>query len=300
VRDYWRGERSTIGELANRLTGSSDLYESDGRRPLASINFVTAHDGFTLRDLVSYDEPHNEANGEEAGEPFNRSWNGGVEGETNDAVIRELRARQRRNLLLTLMLSQGVPMLLGGDELGRTQRGNNNAYSQDNDISWYDWDRADTELMAFVRRLIRLRLDHPVFRRRNWFAGHPIGQAHADDLPDIAWFAPDAQEMVEEQWREADAKSMAVFLNGQAITSRGRRGERITDDSFFLMFNAHDDAVAFTLPDATWGRRWAAEIDTAAVPAPGDEVSEASAGDAIKVSARSAVVLRRLDDTERA
>jgi isoamylase len=298
IRDYWRGEPSTLGDLANRLTGSSDLYQSDGRRPRASVNFVTAHDGFTLADLVSYNEPHNEANGEESGEAHNRSWNCGLEGPTDDPVVVELRKRQARNFIVTLLVSQGVPMILGGDELGRTQRGNNNAYCQDNDISWYDWESADWELCDFVSRVIRLRLEHPVLRRRNWFAGHPIGHPHADVLPDIAWFAADGSEMSEEQWSEAHAKTLAVFMNGTAVSTKDRRGEPIVDDSFFLVFNAHDEDVEFVLPDRTWGRRWHLEIDTTAPSLESSYAPDLEAGERLKASSRSVVILRRIDDPE--
>ena len=216
VRDFWRGEDQTLAEFAYRFTGSADLYESNGRRPSASVNFVTAHDGFTLADLTSYNEKHNEANGEgnADGESHNRSWNCGAEGPTDDPEVLELRARQRRNLLATLLLSQGIPMMLGGDEMGRTQDGNNNAYCQDNEISWFDWDSMDGSLVAFTSRLIALRRDHPVFRRRRWFHGRPL---HGKDIVDVAWFRPDGTEMEESDWESGFAKSIAVFLNGDAI-----------------------------------------------------------------------------------
>jgi isoamylase len=293
IRDYWRGEASTLGEFANRLTGSSDLYQADGRRPLASVNFVTAHDGFTLRDLVSYNEPRNEANGEEGGESHNRSWNCGAEGATDDDAVLTLRDRQVRNFLATLFMSQGVPMLLGGDEIGRSQQGNNNAYCQDSELSWYDWEHVDQHLLTFVGRLVQLRRDHPVLRRRNWFAGHPIGHEHADELPDIAWFAADGSEMSEEDWAESFTNSLAVFLNGSAISTRDRRGEPILDDSFLLLFNAHHDDVAYALPDERWGAHWAVEIDTAS-----DDKSlyVLTAGKPVDVMARSVIVLRRVGD----
>ena len=238
VRDFWRGEAATLGEFASRLTGSSDLYATTGRRPYASVNFVTAHDGFTLRDLVSYNEKHNEANGEENrdGEPHNRSWNCGAEGRSDDPAVNELRARQTRNFLATLLLSQGVPMLVAGDELGRTQHGNNNAYCQDNELSWVDWENADLELLEFVRKLIALHHEHPDFRRRGWFQGRPLRGAN---VADIAWFTPDGEEMADQHWQEGFAKSLLLFLNGRAIHSRTRRGEAIVDDSFALLFNAH-------------------------------------------------------------
>ncbi|MDX5398644.1 MAG: glycogen debranching protein GlgX, partial [Actinomycetes bacterium] len=238
VRDFWRGEPGTLDQFASRFSGSSDLYEHSGRRPVASINFVTAHDGFTLRDLVSYNEKHNEANGEgnQDGESHNRSWNCGTEGETTDKAITALRARQQRNFLTTLVLSQGVPMISHGDEMGRTQGGNNNGYAQDNEISWYDWDGADEELAEFTRRLSRFRHRHPVFRRRKWFQGRPIV---GESAVDIAWFTPDGTIMTVDDWSVGYARSLAVFLNGDAILARGPRGEGIEDDSFYAVFNAY-------------------------------------------------------------
>ena len=296
VRDYWRGEPATLPEFANRLTGSSDLYENDGRRPLASINFVTAHDGFTLADLVAYNEKHNEANGEDNhdGESHNRSWNCGIEGPTDDPVVSDLRRRQQRNLLVTLFVSQGVPMLAGGDELGRTQRGNNNAYCQDNEISWYDWAGADQQLLEFTRRLIRLRRDHPAFRRQNWFAGRPIGQKRDDDtLPDIAWFAPSGDEMTSDQWGDGFARCLSVFVNGHGMRARDNRGQRVTDDSFLLLFNAHYDAVEVKVPDERWAPGWLTEIDTVepdGLPPDGD--GRVAANTAFLLPGRSVRVLR--------
>ena len=259
VRDFWRGEPATLPELASRLTGSSDLYQSDSRRPVASINFVTAHDGFTLADLVSYNEKHNDANGEDNrdGESFNRSWNCGVEGPSDDAAILACRRRQQRNLLATLFLSQGVPMLLGGDEIGRTQRGNNNAYCQDNQVSWFDWLRADDELLAFTRHVIALRREHPIFRRRRWFQGRPIR-----GTPDIAWFRPDGAEMDDADWESGFAKSVAVFLNGDAIPDRDERGRQVTDDRFLLVLNAHDEPIDWRLPRHRVAG-WTVALDTA-------------------------------------
>ncbi|NUN96826.1 MAG: glycogen debranching protein GlgX, partial [Candidatus Omnitrophica bacterium] len=263
VRDFWRGEHRTLAEFASRFTGSSDLYESTGRRPLASINFVTSHDGFTLRDLVTYSRKHNEANGEDNrdGDEYGRSWNCGVEGETDDPDVVRLRARQRRNLLATLLLSQGVPMLLGGDEIGRTQRGNNNAYCQDNDDSWFDWrlGPGEEDLLEFTRGLTRLRREHPVFRRRRWFQGRPI---HGSGVSDIAWFRPDGTEMGDDDWMAGFALSIAIFLNGDAIPDPDPRGERVVDDSFLLLVNAHSEPLQFTLPAAAWGERWCAVLDT--------------------------------------
>ncbi len=254
VRDFWRGEPS-LGEFANRLSGSSDLYESDGRAPYASINFVTAHDGFTLRDLVSYNEKHNEANGENNndGESHNRSWNCGAEGETDDPEVLALRARQQRNLLVTLLLSQGVPMLLHGDELGRSQHGNNNAYCQNNELSWIDWSAVDEDLLAFARRLTELRGEHPVLRRRRFFTG----RAESDGLPDVAWLRADGKPMTEGDW-STDAGTIAVYYNGDAITEAGPRGEEIDDDSFLLLLNSSRDDVDFTLPDGPYGDSWLA------------------------------------------
>ena len=290
IRDYWRGEPATLGEFAGRLTGSSDLYQSDGRKPYASINFVTCHDGFTLRDLVSYNEKHNEANGEgnADGESHNRSWNCGAEGDTDDAGVLELRGRQQRNMLATLLLSQGVPMLLHGDELGRTQGGNNNAYCQDNEISWIDWAAPDAGLSAFVARLTRLRAEHPVLRRRRFFDGRGNG---ANGVGDIAWFTPEGRPMRHGDWDNGFARSVAVFLNGDAITEPGPRGEPITDDSFLLLFNAHYEDLAFRLPPADLGVTWQRVLDTADPEGPVDE--PVAAEDEVVATARSLVVLVR-------
>jgi isoamylase len=266
VRDYWREGGTSIGELAQRLTGSSDLYYANGRSPSASINFVTAHDGFTLRDLVSYNEKHNKANGEGGrdGTDDNRSWNCGVEGPTDDPSVVELRRQQVRNFLATLFLSQGVPMLLGGDEMGRTQAGNNNAYCQDSEISWYDWEHLDHELLEWTRRLIELRREHPVFRRRRFFQGRPVrGHKTAEGLPDVAWFRPDGAEMTDTDWRVGYAKALGVYLNGAAIPDPDEYGRPIVDDSFFLLLNAWDQQMEFTLPDRRWGASWEVVLDTA-------------------------------------
>jgi len=261
TRDYWRSQEETLGECAARLTGSSDLYQDDGRKPYASINFVTAHDGFTLRDLVSYNEKHNEANGEnnQDGESNNRSWNLGAEGPTDDPEVNAKRSRQQRNFLTTLLVSQGVPMIIGGDELGRTQQGNNNAYCQDNEISWFDWEHADRNLVEFTRRVIAFRKEHPSFRRRRWFKGRPIRGKGATD---IGWFKPEGSEMSDADWNEWFAKSFAMFLNGEGLAP-DERGRRVTDASFLLLFNAHVDTVAFKLPGAPWGSRWQPVLDTA-------------------------------------
>ncbi|MFI0820686.1 glycogen debranching protein GlgX [Streptomyces sp. NPDC021098] len=304
VRDLWRGEPRTLAEFASRLTGSSDLYQGDGRRPLASVNFVTCHDGFTLRDLVSYDEKHNEANGEsnQDGESYNRSWNCGVEGDTDDPGVRALRSRQMRNFIATLMLSQGVPMLSHGDEFARTQGGNNNAYCQDNETSWVRWpvpgkdategDREALELLRFTRSLIWLRRDHPVFRRRRFFHGRPVEGTH-DELSDIAWFTHEGEEMRQRDWQAAHAKSLAVFLNGNAISEPGVRGERITDDSFLLLFNAHHEPLDFVVP-VDHGKQWQVIVDTAVPegvePGSGQKVA---AGDRLTLVDRSLTVLQR-------
>ncbi|WP_374028564.1 glycogen debranching protein GlgX [Streptomyces sp. NEAU-sy36] len=296
VRDFWRGEGGTLGEFASRLTGSSDLYQSDGRRPYASVNFVTAHDGFTLRDLVSYNGKHNEANGEDNrdGENHNRSWNCGAEGPTRDRDVLALRARQQRNLLATLLLSQGVPMLLHGDELGRTQQGNNNAYCQDGELTWIDWpDVADgSELLDFTRRLIALRRDHPVFRRRRFFKGWVAHEAGAD-AKDITWFTPAGREMTDTDWDTGFARSLMVHLNGKAITEPDLRGLPVEDDSFLLLFNAHSQALTFTLPEET-GRWWAVEVDTA-IPYT-EYRTLIKGGSEVEVEARAMLVLRGHQD----
>jgi isoamylase len=320
VRDLWRGENAALAEFASRLTGSSDLYQDDGRRPIASINFVTCHDGFTLRDLVSYNGKHNEANHEDNrdGESFNRSWNCGAEGNTDDPGVLALRGRQQRNFIATLMLSQGVPMLSHGDEFGRTQGGNNNAYCQDNAISWVHWPEAaigptrmppsaeeetDTEetpniessaaqLLEFTRHMVWLRRDHPVFRRRRFFHGRPVSGTH-DDLTDIAWFTPGGEEMTGEDWSASYAKSLTVFLNGYAISEPDRRGGKITDDSFLLLFNAGDKGIDFTVP-INHGREWQVVVDTALpwVIAPGTG-QKVRAGDGLHLADRSMMVLQR-------
>src|SRR5215472_5876631 len=250
VRDFWRGQPASVPEFASRLSGSSDLYETSARRPVASINFVTCHDGFTLADLVSYNTKHNEANGDRNtdGTNDNRSWNCGTEGPTDDPAITELRGRQARNFLATLLLSQGVPMLLAGDELGRTQQGNNNAYCQDNEVSWVDWEAGGkhADLLEFTRALIALRREHAVFRRRRFFSGELGGQR------DISWLTPAGTEMTQADWQASYARSLAVLLNGEAITEPGPRGETITDQSFLLLFNAHYEPVTFTLPGSGW------------------------------------------------
>ncbi|MEU6511588.1 glycogen debranching protein GlgX [Streptomyces sp. NPDC046942] len=295
VRDFWRAERGSLGEFASRLTGSSDLYQHSRRRPRASVNFVTAHDGFTLRDLVSYNDKHNEANGEDNrdGESHNRSWNCGAEGDTEDPAVLELRARQQRNLLATLLLSQGIPMLCHGDELGRTQCGNNNAYCQDNPISWVDWELTGEQrsLTEFTRYLIALRAAHPVLRRRRFFRGETATNAD-QPLPDLMWLRPDAREMTGRDWQRGDAHSVAAFLNGDAIAERDSYGRRMTDDSFLLLVNGYWEPVDFRLPGTMFAERWATLIDTADPDGIPDE-REHKAGTRVRVEARSLVVLSR-------
>ncbi len=292
VRDYWRGEGATLGEFASRLTGSSDLYEHSGRRPFASINFVIAHDGFTLRDLVSYNDKHNEANGEDGrdGESHNRSWNCGVEGPTDDPEVLALRARQQRNILTTLLLSQGVPMIAHGDELGRTQDGNNNVYCQDNETSWMDWELElpDQELLEFTRAVVSLRREHPVFRRRRFFAGR-ADHGGESAIGDIEWFRPDAQHMGDEEWGDSASGAIMVFLNGQAIPEPDERGNPLVDDDFVMLFNSSPDPVTFTLPGEAYGQCWVCVIDTAADVVDG---GEHDAGAQVEVDGRSVVVLR--------
>jgi isoamylase len=291
LRDYWRGQGAGLNDFAYRLTGSSDLYAGGRRRPSASVNFVTAHDGFTLADLVSYDRKHNEANGEDNrdGTDDNRSWNCGAEGPTDDPTIVALRAQQRRNIVTTLLLSQGVPMLLSGDEIGHTQSGNNNAYCQDTEISWLDWSQADHQFLQFVARVSRLRRAHPIFRRRRFFAGQSV---RGTDLLDIAWLRPDGTEMTDADWQTGYAKSLGVFLNGQGIPESNPIGGRVVDDSFALLFNAHWEPVTFSLRRDALPVDWVFEIDTArADERPGNAI----AADEVVVSGRSVVVLRAVD-----
>jgi glycogen operon protein len=293
VRSFWAGERVGVRDLGYRLTGSSDLYADDGRRPFASINFVTSHDGFTLRDLTTYERKHNEANGEgnRDGESHNRSWNGGVEGETDDRAVTAVRRRQARNLLLTLLVSTGVPMLVAGDELGRTQRGNNNAYCQDNELSWVDWSTVDGELAGLVRRLVALRRASPVLRQRAFFAGRPV--PGGDGRKDLAWFRPDGTEMTEREWHSPDTRTLGTYLDGGGIRQRGPRGERLVDESYLLVLHAGDEDLAVTLPGLPWASAYEIVVDTACadgVPPPGAD--RPAAGLDLPVTARSAVLLR--------
>src|SRR5450759_3309975 len=288
VRDFWRGEPSTVAELASRLTGSSDLYQNDTRRPFASVNFVTAHDGFTLRDLVSYNEKHNEANGESNadGDSHNRSWNCGAEGESEDPEVRRWRAQQKRNFLATLFLAQGVPMLLAGDELGRTQIGNNNAYCQDSELSWVNWSSIDSALLAFTRWIIAFRRDHPVFRRRRFFQGRPIR-----GTLDVGWFKPDGQSMTDEDWDVGYARSLGMFLNGSGIPGHDEHGRPVTDDSFILLCNAHGGGVRWTIP-AEYAGTWRLILDTRR---PQAEVGPTDVAGRITTSGRSIAVLQSLE-----
>ena len=302
VRDFWRGEPQALGEFASRLTGSSDLYAHSGRRPVASINFVTAHDGFTLRDLVSYNEKHNDANGEDGrdGTDDNRSWNGGVEGDTDDPAVLALRSRQQRNFLATLLLSQGVPMLLHGDELGRTQGGNNNGYNQDNDTTWVDWSDTDSALVEFTATLSRLRREHPTFRRSRFFDGRPAQPRDPDAAAaakldpgahrnDIAWLRPDGTLMEREDWESGFGLAVGMFLNGQGIRERDSRGQPIVDKHFIVLFNAGDAPIDFRMPDVRRSPTWDVLVDTG-----GQLVGRAPVepGTAITLESRSLVVLR--------
>ena len=297
VRDFWRGKGSLLADFAYRFTGSSDLYQTNGRNPSASINFVTAHDGFTLRDLVSYNEKHNAANGENNrdGESHNRSWNCGAEGETDDPQILQIRRQQQRNFLVTLLLSQGVPMLVYGDEMGKTQGGNNNPYCQDNEISWVDWssETADHDLLEFTQALVEFRRQHPIFRRRKWFQDRAIYGSEAND---IAWFNPDGSPMTSQQWETDFAKAVGIFLNGEAIAIPGERGERILDDSFLLFFNAHHESVKFVIPAELQQWEWAVAIDTCAAKLTGSALigSNQRHRTEAAVAARSVLVLQRL------
>jgi isoamylase len=289
MRDFWRGQ-SDVSEFASRFGGSADLYERDGKRPFASVNFVTAHDGFTLRDLVSYNEKRNEANGEDNndGTDDNRSWNCGVEGPTDDPQVNALRERQQRNFLATLFLSQGVPMLLGGDELGRSQGGNNNAWCQDNEISWFDWELGDDErrLLEFARRLIFLRREHPVFRRTRFFSGSGV------DLPDVWWMRPDGRKMTQRDWRNSGARAIGVFLNGDELNMTTTSGEAMHDDSFLVLFNGHHELLSFRLPTRRFGSRWSLELSTAEPGLAKDAMSWAPR-DQISVESRSILIVRR-------
>jgi isoamylase len=289
MRDYWRGAERILPEFAQRFTGSADLYQSNNRTPTASINFITAHDGFTLHDLVSYNERHNELNGENNldGEVYNRSVNWGVEGDCDDPNIQTNRLKHKRNLLATLFLSQGVPMLLAGDEWGNSQKGNNNTYCQDNETSWLEWEKADNDLLNFTRQLIQFKKTHPVFCRRHWFQGQPI---HGQTTSDIAWFLPDGSEMNEEHWKTSHVKSLAIYLNGGGLHYKSSKGEEVTDDSFYIIFNGYVDPVDYRFPPEKYGHQWISIFDTNASEMTTEE-SNYKPGDIIKVNGQSIVLL---------
>ena len=289
IRDYWRGADSMLAEFTQRITGSPDLYNDNIRRPTASINFITAHDGFTLNDLVSYNQKHNEANGENNndGDNHNRSWNCGAEGQTDDPEVLALRAKQKRNFLATLLLSQGVPMLVAGDEFGRTQQGNNNAYCQDNEISWLNWDKKDDKLLAFTKKVVQLRHKHPVFRRHNWFSGELIKGV---GIQDIVWFLPEGKQMTDEIFNCNYAKSLAVFLNGRGIRNVGKLGAQVLDDDFYIVFNAHHEPLEYKLPSEEYGQTWVKILDTSV-----DDLEEQifNADELVKVESRSVVLFKK-------
>jgi isoamylase len=294
IRRFWKGDEGVMSELACRLSGSSDLYETGGRRPSASINFITAHDGFTLHDLVSYNEKHNEANGEEGrdGHNENLSWNCGAEGPTDDPAILELRERQKRNLLATLFLSQGVPMLLSGDELGHSQQGNNNVYCQDNELTWIHWDLDERQatLLDFTGRLVQFRAEHPNLRRHKFFQGRPI---HGSQVKDIVWLRPDGHEMSDAEWDAGWIRTLGVRLDGDAMNVVNEAGEHVTDDTLLLLFNAHHEAVPFALPDEGPDAHWTIVFDTNQ-PAVGGSEGERAAVSPISLEGRSLVLLRRI------
>ena len=294
VRDIWRRQPETLADFGYRFTGSSDLYQTTGRAPYASINFATAHDGFTLRDLVSYEQKHNEANGEDNrdGTDDNRSWNCGVEGPTDDPAITTLRARQQRNFLATLLLSQGVPMLLGGDEIGRTQGGNNNAYCQDNETSWYDWEHVDEALLDFTRRLIAFRRSHAVLQRRRWFQGRPI---HGEGVGDLAWFTPEGTPMTDHDWEASIINAVEVYVSGDSLLNT--EGDPDPDDSFLILFSTRDGPAPFKLPPKDVGARWELLMDTAVLPEAfhSEPTRKLRPGASLPVEGLSVVVLRRLD-----
>lgn len=293
VRDFWRGEPQALGEFASRLTGSADLYEHSGRRPVASINFVTAHDGFTLRDLVSYNEKHNEDNGEDNndGESHNRSDNMGAEGPTDDIDINRRRARQQRNFLATLLLSQGVPMISHGDELGRTQHGNNNGYAQDNELTWIDWEAADLPLVEFTAAVARLRHDHPTFRRSRFFDGRPVADEDGERIPDVVWLRPDGARMTPEDWDSGFGRSVGMFLNGRGIRENDRRGRPVEDVNFLVYFNSGDEPVDLALPDDRHGAEWLVAVDTAG------ELGDRNlrARDTVPLEGKAMLVLQEID-----
>jgi isoamylase len=291
IRDFWRGANSMLAEFAERYTGSSDLYKSDFRKPTASINFVTAHDGFTLNDLVSYNEKHNQENGEnnKDGESYNRSWNCGVEGPTDNPDIIKLREQQKRNFLTTLFLSQGVPMLLAGDEISRTQNGNNNAYCQDNEISWFHWDKADHQMQEFTRGIIHLRKRHPVFCRPRWFQGKKV---KGTGVKDIAWFLPEGNEMTASHWNQDFAKSMAIFINGRGLNARSSTGELMLDDSFYVIFNSSRYSLQYKVPPEEYASHWRKVLDTTEWSISEDDGEIFKPCEVVDVQPRSIVLLK--------
>ena len=299
VRDFWRSQPSTLPEFASRIMGSSDLYQHNGRKPVASVNFVTAHDGFTLNDLVSYNNKHNEANGEDNrdGESHNRSWNCGVEGPTTIRDVNELRHRQMRNMFSTLLLSQGIPMICGGDEVARTQLGNNNGYCQDNEISWTHWKLKDyqKDMCEFVSKLVHLRLEHPVLHRRRFFTGRDANMA-PDALPQVEWFDHNGNIMDLEAWSNTHAFSIMVFLNGSDIPEPDWYGNTMVDNDFILIFNAHYEPIMFTLPEEQYGRKWKLIVDTHNPKGP--ELNY-EAGFAITAQSRSFMLLMSDEKKER-
>jgi glycogen operon protein len=294
VRAYWKGDEGTMGDFARRLSGSADLYEASGRKPHASVNFITAHDGFTLADLVSYNEKHNEANGEENrdGNDNNLSWNHGIEGPTTRRDVLELRERQKRNLLATLLLSQGVPMILAGDEVSHTQQGNNNAYCQDNELGWHDWswDEPKWHLLNFAKKMIRFRREHPLFHRREFFHGVPVGNPGRKD---VAWLKPDGLEMTPEEWEKEFARCLGMWLNGEELPETDERGRALHDASYLVLFNAHHDLIEFELPQLPEGGTWLTEIDTVGVQGEPTAQGVHPAG-SYPLEGRSLVVLRQV------
>jgi isoamylase len=298
VRSYWKGDEGKIGEIAYRLTGSPDLYLHDGRRPDASVNFITSHDGFTLNDLVSYNEKHNEANGENNhdGDNNNQSWNCGVEGPTDDAKINALRRRQRRNLLTTLLLSQGIPMLLGGDEFGRTQRGNNNAYCQDNKISWFNWqrDNAQNQMLEFTKRLIRFRKEHPVFRRPKFFQGRRI---RGSEIKDVMWFNPGGNEMSDEEWNSPFVRCLGILLSGDSTDVVDSDGQQIRDDTFLFLISGHHEQIAFLLPGLE-NLEWQLIFNTCDEDGFSKKAAKFASGDDFDLAERSACLLKLTGGTQ--
>lgn len=294
MRDYWRGNPSMLGEFAQRFLGSPDLYKQDYRRPTASVNFITAHDGFSLHDLVSYNHKHNDANGDNNsdGEEHNKSWNCGEEGETEDGAIIKLRAQQKRNFLATLLLSQGTPMLLAGDEFGNTQHGNNNTYCQDNEISWINWNEVDEQLLLFTQRLIRLRLNHPSLRRKQWFKGEPLG---VDNVKDIAWFTPAGHAMKAHNWEKDFAKSLGIFFHGDGIQSKGLMGEDVQDKHFYIIFNAHYETLTYRLPRKKYAKTWLVILDTSTGEIDENGLRKYPASTYLPVPERSVLLLMSAD-----